>query len=119
MHEIILSNTYLRGFFMTRTERRKEWEDRISDLRKSGLTQSKWCELNDVNIHQLKYWLRQLKSNTVSSETTSKWVPVTIEESVRTTHESLYLEVNQVKIEVKAGFNSALLAEIVRAVRDI
>ncbi|MFZ3591744.1 IS66 family insertion sequence element accessory protein TnpA [Bacillus sp. DJP31] len=47
---------------MSKSERRKEWERRIANLRKNGLTHFKWCELNDVTIHHLKYWLRQFKS---------------------------------------------------------
>jgi transposase-like protein len=104
---------------MTRSERRKEWESRIANLRKSGLTHSKWCELNDVNFHQLKYWLRQLRSENVSSEPSSKWLPVTIDDSKITIQESLHIEVNQVKIEVKTGFHPALLAEVVRTLRNL
>ncbi|WP_165797753.1 IS66 family insertion sequence element accessory protein TnpA [Heyndrickxia sporothermodurans] len=38
-------------------ELRKEWERRIALFRASGLTQSKWCEINEISIHKLKYWL--------------------------------------------------------------
>ncbi|WP_444860329.1 IS66 family insertion sequence element accessory protein TnpA, partial [Heyndrickxia sporothermodurans] len=38
-------------------ELRKEWERRIALFKASGLTQSKWCEINEISIHQLKYWL--------------------------------------------------------------
>ena len=38
-------------------ELHEEWERRIALYRASGLTQSKWCEINEISIHKLKYWL--------------------------------------------------------------
>jgi hypothetical protein len=41
-------------------ELRKEWERRIAVFRASGQTQSKWCEANEISVHQLKYWLKRI-----------------------------------------------------------
>ena len=42
-------------------ELRKEWEKRITDCKASGQTQVKWCESNDISIHQFRYWMKGLK----------------------------------------------------------
>ena len=39
-------------------ELRKEWEKRITDCKSSGQTQVKWCESNNISIHQFRYWMK-------------------------------------------------------------
>jgi hypothetical protein len=34
-------------------------EKRIADYKASGQTQAKWCESNDISIHQFRYWMKR------------------------------------------------------------
>ena len=47
------------------SELRKEWEQRIAAYKESGQTQVKWCEANDISIHQFKYWMKRIKDHHV------------------------------------------------------
>ncbi|HAJ4014866.1 IS66 family insertion sequence element accessory protein TnpB [Heyndrickxia sporothermodurans] len=99
-------------------ELRKEWERRIALFRASGLTQSKWCEINEISIHQLKYWLYKADNFYSTQDSNSKWIPVTLEESEQQ-NETLHINVGSASIVVKPGFNPTLLAEVVKALKSV
>lgn len=86
-------------------ELRKKWEQRISDYKESGLTQTKWCEANDVSIHQFKYWSRKIKDYQIMSKANNQWVPVIIEDPEPVDDESLRIKIGVASIELKSGFN--------------
>jgi hypothetical protein len=99
-------------------ELRKEWERRIDIYKASGTTQTKWCKVNDVNIHQLKYWLKRLKAPTEIKET--EWVPITIEDELsHGINDSLQVKIGQAIIEVKPDFNPSLLANVVKVLQTL
>ena len=37
------------------------WRERIEKWKASGLTQSEWCRMNDVNYKRFGYWSRKLR----------------------------------------------------------
>jgi len=47
---------------MTRAERQKEWENRITQYRDSGESVKEWCAANNVKADRLWYWLRKYKT---------------------------------------------------------
>jgi hypothetical protein len=97
----------------------KEWERRIALYKTSGLTQSKWCEINEISIHQLKYWLYKIDSSDSSQKSNNKWIPIALEESDEQQNETLNIKVGSASIEVKPGFNPKLLAEVVKALKSV
>ncbi|MGN8845634.1 IS66 family insertion sequence element accessory protein TnpA [Niallia sp. HCP3S3_B10] len=98
-------------------ELRKEWEQRISDYKASGQCRAKWCEDNGVSYHQFGYWKRRLKDQS-TEKTNNSWVPVIIEEPTTAQCESLLIKVGSVSIEVTSGFNSTLLAEVIKVLKE-
>ncbi|PTY87963.1 IS66 family insertion sequence element accessory protein TnpA [Heyndrickxia sporothermodurans] len=58
-------------------ELRKEWERRIALFKASGITKYKWCEINEISIHQLKYWLYKADNFYSTQDYNSKCIPVT------------------------------------------
>ncbi len=94
---------------MSQTELRKEWELRIAEYRASGLTQTKWCEENDLKIHQFHYWLRKIEKPQVSSP---KWIPITMDEHVDDSKDSIQIRIGKASIEVKPGFDPSHLADV-------
>src|SRR3954469_21485175 len=93
-------------FFMTKSpnqELRREWEQRIADYKLSGQSQAKWCESNDISIHQFRYWMKRIKDQDQDQHnvnTKNSWVPVVIEDLKPTLSESLQIKVGSVSIEV-------------------
>lgn len=105
---------------MTRShnlELRKEWEQRISDYIASGQSQAKWCEENEISYHQFGYWKKRLKDQS-TEKTNNSWVPVIVEEPKTARCESLLIKVGSVSIEVNAGFNSTLLTEVIKVLKE-
>lgn len=101
---------------MSQTELRKEWELRIAEFRASGLTQTKWCEENDLKIHQFHYWLRKIEKPPDSSP---KWIPITMDEQVDDSKDSIQIRIGKAYIEVKPGFDPSHLADVVRTLGPI
>lgn len=102
---------------MSRKELHKEWAHRISLFKKSEMTQAEWCDANDINIHQLKYWLKKMKK---SQATSTEWVPMGIEnELLDDSGESLKVQVGQAIIEVKSDFNPAFLANVIKVLQTL
>ncbi|WP_407638016.1 IS66 family insertion sequence element accessory protein TnpA [Bacillus andreraoultii] len=56
-------------------------KQKVSNLKDSGLTQSKWCENNNLRVHQLKYWLIKFDNPHSCQESNNNWIPVVLEES--------------------------------------
>ena len=103
---------------MTKAERQALWETRIAEYKKSGQSVKEWCSSHeDVNPKQLWYWLRKYKNqDVVSPGNSNRWLPVKITEqaSIEQGH-ALLVNVGPVSIEVKPGFDPALLSQVVKA----
>ena len=97
---------------MAQTESRHVWESRIADYQSSGLSVSKWCAAHQVNRPQFYYWMRKL---TNSVPTTPQWVTVNVDPQPADEKEPpLLVRVGSAVIEVKSGYNRALLSDVVR-----
>lgn len=106
---------------MSKTEKRILWEKRVSAYKASGLTQMKWCEENDISIHQLGYWLKKFRSENLTETTSHKWLPIKVDhdESVpSSSNPSIVVSVGKAKIEVTSDFDPSLLANVVKALSN-
>lgn len=102
---------------MAQTESSHIWKSRIADYRSSGLSISKWCAAHQVNRHQFYYWKRKL---TNSVYTAPQWVTVTVDPQPADKNEpSLLVKVGSAVIEVKPGYNRALLSDVVRTLQTL
>lgn len=48
---------------MSKENNEEKWKDIIATQASSGLTQVKWCQDNDVNLRNFRYWKNRLYSN--------------------------------------------------------
>lgn len=104
---------------MDKNELRKEWEHRVASYRASGLTQAKWCEENNLALHQLKYWLKRVEGRDSKSKPAVSFTPVVIDERTPPQNDKLLINVGDVIIEVKPGFNPTFLADVVRTLKTL
>lgn len=102
---------------MTRTALRKEWEAQIADFKASGQSASKWCAAHHLKIHQFRYWLSKLSKP--AATTSSKWLPVEVDGQPDESMNTLLIRVGLATIEVKPGFDPALLTDVVRTLRAL
>lgn len=99
-------------------ELRKVWEKRIADCKSSGQTQVKWCESNDISIHQFRYWMKRIKDTNDAKKTNNSWVPLVIEDVKLNVSDSLLLKVGSVSIEVNPDFNPTLLKKLIKVLKE-
>lgn len=105
---------------MKKTELQIEWERRIAVFRASGQSQSKWCKINNLSLHQLRYWLKKIEHTTkTQAEPSTKWIPVSMEEIRQEPDEILQIKIGVAAIEVKPGFNPSFLADVVRTLKTL
>ena len=110
---------------MEKNELREEWASRVRAFRTSGQTAVEWCAVNNLKIHQLKYWLRRQKSLTAPAVSLpaakpaaklSRWLPLEIDAlEVKSPPKTLLIKVGFATIEISPGFDPDLLAAAVRA----
>ncbi len=102
---------------MTRDERQALWETRIAEYRVSGQSVKEWCASHEgISPRQLWYWLRKYKNRDgVSPGESNRWLPVEISKqaSIEQGH-ALLVNVGPASIEVKPGFDPALLSQVVK-----
>lgn len=105
---------------MGKNELHIEWERRITVFRASGQTQSKWCQVNNLSLHQLRYWLKKIELGMkLAVEPSAKWLPVSMDESPEEPNETLQIKIGQASIEVKPGFNPSFLADVLKTLKTL
>lgn len=98
---------------MTKEERsdlRAAWQERITAFRASGQTAAAWCAAQQLKEHQLWYWIRRFRSTTSEQPSPSKFLSVQVCESSAS---PLLVRVGSVAIEVRPGYDAALLRNLV------
>ena len=106
---------------MTREERSEFWRERLVELAASGETQKQWCERNRVPVHQLAYWKRRLSDVGPAGavETGMEWFPVELKPKAVSVSSGFEVRVGAAHIQVRPGFDPALLAGVVRALAEV
>lgn len=95
------------------------WMERIRAYQTSGQTMKAWSAEHQVTLHQLKYWLYKFQRQEQTTVAPT-FCPVTVVPSTQTgSTESLQLQVGAARIDVRAGFEPALLREVVAALATL
>ena len=90
-----------------------EMQERIADYRASGLTAMQWCERTGCSIGRLKYWITRCNKLAKVSEA-GGWARVDVVGSRPETE--IAVRVGSATVEIRAGFDSTLLSEVLRVV---
>ncbi|EXX85505.1 IS66 family insertion sequence element accessory protein TnpA [Paenibacillus darwinianus] len=106
---------------MTKTELRDVWIARIKDHQSSGERVAAWCERNKVTQRQFWYWKRKLKNADIQVATagSQQWITFLPEEKSSDGVSPLLIKIGSASIEVRAGFEPSLFAEVVRTLKAI
>jgi len=103
---------------VTRAELRKLWEERVSAFKASGQSANAWCRDHDLKPNQLHYWRKKLEPKEAAETLSSKWLPLEISDKSYEEN-NLFITVGQATVEVKPGFDPALLLEVVRTLKAL
>src|SRR5690606_35197677 len=97
------------GFYMNEKEKlRFKWKNRVQAYRESGLSMKKYCEKNNLKVHQL------YKDDKLES---SKWLSVNL--NTTNNNQPIFLNIGACKLEIKSGFNQKLLKELVKVLIEL
>jgi hypothetical protein len=103
---------------MAREDVQKKWEARVAAYRSSGEKATRWCNANRVDRRQLYSWMKRIDGATTQSAAScvTNWLNVSVapEEELKEPA-CLNVKVGSVTIEVRAGFEPALLRDVVQA----
>jgi hypothetical protein len=104
---------------MTKNELRHEWENRIANLLSSNQSIPAWSIANNLKIHQVRYWLRKLKTKSQPDiDSTPQWLSIKIG-NPKFEHSATHLriKVGAATIEVQPGFDPKLLLDGKRTIK--
>ena len=99
-------------------ELRKEWEGRISDFTLSGQSGAAWCAANQINLQQFYYWRKRLMLENQIGNQSPDWVTFEVSKPTIDTHDPIRVLVGEVIIEVKQGYDSNLLLNVIQTLRS-
>jgi hypothetical protein len=104
---------------MTQVEVRQVWEGRIAAYQASGQSASEWCAMHQLLPRQLWYWLRKFKTTKASVTLSSQWMAINVDKRFEEKETSLLVRIGSAEIEVKSGYNPALLSDVVRTLQTL
>ena len=109
---------------MTHAKSRSLWQARVAEYESSGLTMRAWCERTGFRYGQLRYWLK--KARDARKGQSQSWACVDlVDDGVSSSREpggdvtrgpGVAIRVGAATVEVRSGFDSALLSEVLRVV---
>lgn len=117
---------------MTHAKRRRLWQARLAEYEASELTVNEWCLQNGFRVDQLRYWQRKASKTGFIDGQNQSWACVELvndgcvdaasvavmstDKKQATGEPGVTVRVGAAMIEVRSGFDSALLSEVLRVV---
>ena len=92
-----------------------ERQQLVSECRASGLTAKAWCEMKGIPYRQYIGWATRL--NRQAKQKPQQWVELNITSSGSV--DEVKVKCGKWTIHVQAGFDPALLADIIRVVDGV
>ncbi len=104
------------------TETETKWTERVREWKASGRTASEFAEGREFKASTLVYWAGCLRRGRVGASPRETRPPrVRMARVVRTSprqDDSIVIAVGGARVAVRAGFDEALLRQVVRALGD-
>jgi len=94
------------------------WQRHVEGFKASGLTREAYSKQAHINVCQLDYWRKKTNrpNGAIGKVSAHHWVPLNISDEPKEKDSHIDLWIGQVRVEIKRGFDSKLLAEVLRAV---
>jgi len=112
MHKVHTEN-------LTNPERKALWRNIIEEYERSGLSQKKFCENNQIksDLFSYHYRCKRQGGEKKMSPAAIKFIPIVPE--VRKTQDIFHLKINQFELFIPPAFAADDLARIVNVLRAI
>lgn len=102
-------------------ERENWWREHLERRRQLKWSRVRYCQTNNLSVHKLTYWERKLTEqlDKAPAGAPMRFLPVRVagrlEPPAPRSGGAIRLRVGPARIEVRAGFDPAVLRELVRA----
>ena len=104
------------------TETEAKWSERVREWKASGRTAKEFAEGRDFKASTMVYWASCLRTGAGGARRTTKREPrvrmVRVLRSSPRAEDAIVVAVGAARVAVRAGFDPALLREVVRALGD-
>jgi hypothetical protein len=96
----------------------RNWQERVEEYKASGLTREAYSKQKGIQIYQLDYWRRKVsrQSNAFKTSSADQWMPLQIADSPVKKDSHIVLWIGSIRVEVRHGFDSQILAEVLQTV---
>jgi hypothetical protein len=99
-------------------QKRRHWETHIESWQRSGLSQLAYCREHDLKPHQFTYWKKRI----VSADGAISFVPLHFSQNLPVAVKTTTINVvtpNGYRFELGAGFDPALVKQLLAAIQSI
>jgi hypothetical protein len=104
---------------MTQSEQQAMWQERIAAFRASGKKNvTAWCEQQNISVNSMYYWLKKDGKSKDLQAKSPLWLPIEITQPTPITLPVLTVKIGIASIEIPAGFDSAILSEVVQVLQN-
>lgn len=99
---------------MDSQERKRTWEQKISEYRSSGVSTTAWCEQNNIKISALRYWISRL--NKEKRETTNiQWISMDDALAMNASDTtSIVIKIGKASVHVTPSFSENTLLRVLK-----
>jgi hypothetical protein len=96
----------------------QHWQQHVEAFRASGLTRAAYSKREHIRIYQLDYWRRKLSrlGEPAAVLPVNQWVSMKINDEPARKDSHIDLWIGRVRVEIRKGFDSQLLTELIRMV---
>ena len=101
---------------MTAAQRKEMWQQRLEQLKASGMTQKDWCRQNGIPETTLRYWSRRLKDEAPAEP---GWIRLEDKEQTAETGKDITISSSGVKMIITADAYPALSRRLIRAMMEV
>lgn len=97
------------------------WKQRVAEFLKTNQTQASWCKENNYAPKTFSYWVRRFKEQLSPIEKPKvNFMPIKVQnETAPTSAAPIVIMIGAASIEIRSGFDSKLLSEIVKTLEAI
>lgn len=97
----------------------RHWQKHVEGFKASRLTREAYSKKNGIQVYRLDYWRRRfsrMSQNLADRPAEQRWVPLKIADEPIEKNSHIDLWIGRVRIEIKQGFDSRLLAEVLKTI---
>jgi len=97
------------------------WRHRVQEFLKTNQTQASWCKENNYAPKTFSYWFRRFKEQLLPIEKPKvNFIPIKIQSEIMSTPAApIVIRIGAAEIEIKSGFDTKLLSEVVKVLEAI